>query len=165
MDLTFINTKYKLFVIFTWIIGKTKIEKKKLFQLDLFTLTIILVVLAAIGTSCILFIAGTFMTQKYAKSKTWDESYKLALETNLIWLVSSLAVSIPISIFVGDEGFIDIIRFGINMVIGIIVVKKLYKKIFIESFQCVLVIQIILFIIAIIVGYIFNGIIAFVVLP
>jgi len=135
-----------------------------LFQLDLITLTIILVVLAAIGTSLVLFIAGTFMMQKYAKSKTWDESYKLALETNLVWLVSSLAVSIPISIFLGDEGFTDIIRFGVNMVLGIIVVKKLYKKIFIESFQLVLLLQIILFIIAIIVGYIFNGIIAFVVL-
>jgi len=141
-----------------------QIEKNMLFQLDLITLTIILVVLAAIGTSLVLFIAGTFMMQKYAKSKTWDESYKLALETNLVWLVSSLAVSIPISIFLGDEGFTDIIRFGVNMVLGIIVVKKLYKKIFIESFQLVLLLQIILFIIAIIVGYIFNGIIAFVVL-
>ena len=135
-----------------------------LFQLDPLTLTIILVVLAAIGTSLVLFIAGTFMTQKYAKSKTWDESYKLALETNLVWLVSSLAVSIPISIFLGDEGFTDMIRFGVNMVLGIIVVKKLYKTTPTESFQFVLLLQIILFIIAIIVGYIFNGIIAFVVL-
>jgi len=136
-----------------------------LFQLDLLTLTILLVVLAAIGTSLVLFIAGTFMTQKYAKSKNWDESYKIALEINLIWLISSLAVSIPISIFLGDEGFTDMIRFGVNMVLGIIVVRKLYKKTPIESFQLVLILQIILFIIAIIVGYIFNGIIAFVVLP
>jgi hypothetical protein len=141
-----------------------KVEKNMLFQLDLLTLTILLVVLAAIGTSLVLFIAGTFMTQKYAKSKNWDESYKLALQTNLIWLISSLVVSIPISIFLGDEGFTDMIRFGVNMVLGIIVVKKLYKKFFIESFQLVLLLQIILFIIAIIVGYIFNGIIAFVVL-
>ena len=135
-----------------------------LFQFDLLTLTILLVVLAAIGTSFILFIVGTFMMQKYAKSKTWDDSYKLALETNLVWLVSSLAVSIPISIFLGDEGFTDLIRFGVNVALGIIVVKKLYKKTPTESFQVVILLQIILFIIAIIVGYIFNGIIAFVVL-
>ena len=135
-----------------------------LFQFDLLTLTILLVVIAAIGTSFILFIVGTFMMQKYAKSKTWDDSYKLALETNLIWLVSSLSVSIPISFFVGDEAFIDIIRFGVNMAVGIIVVRKLYKKTATESFHFVLVIQIILFIIAIIFGYIFNGIIALVVL-
>ena len=136
-----------------------------LFQLDLLTLTIILVVFAAIGTSLILFITGTFITLKYAKSKSWDESYKLALETNLVLLVSSLAVSIPISIILGDEGFTDLIRFGVNMVLGFIVVKKLYKKTPTESFQFVLMLQIILFIIAIIVGYIFNGIIAIVVLP
>ena len=136
-----------------------------LFQLDLLTLTIVLVVIAAIGTSLILFIAGTFMTLKYAKSKSWDESYKLAFETNLVLLVSSLALSIPISIILGDEGFTDLIRFGVNMILGFIVVKKLYKKTPTESFQFVLMLQIILFIIAIIVGYIFNGIIAFVVLP
>ena len=135
-----------------------------LFQLDLLTLTIILVVFAAIGTSLILFITGTFITLKYAKSKSWDESYKLALETNLVLLVSSLAVSIPISIILGDEGFTDLIRFGVNMVLGFIVVKKLYKKTPTESFQFVLMLQIILFIMAIILGYIFNGIIAFVVL-
>ena len=135
-----------------------------LFQLDLVTLTIVLVVIAAIGTSLILFIAGTFITLKYAKSKSWDESYKLALETNLVLLVSSLAVSIPISIILGDEGFTDLIRFGVNMVLGFIVVRKLYKKTPTESFQFVLILQIIVFIMAIILGYIFNGIIAFVVL-
>jgi len=135
-----------------------------LFQLDLLTLTILLVVLAAIGTSFILFIAGTFMMQRYAKSKTWDDSYKLALVINLIWLVSSLFVGISISIFAGDNALIDIIRFGINTVVGIIVVMKLYKKTSGESIHFVLVLQIILFIIAIIFGYIFNGIIALVVL-
>ena len=135
-----------------------------LFQLDLLTLTILLVVLAAIGTSLILFIVGTYMMQRYAKSKTWDDSYKVALKINLIWLVTSLSISIPISIIAGDEGFIDIIRFGINMVVGVIVVIKLYKKTPGESIPFVLVLQIILFIIAIIFGYIFNGLIALVVL-
>ncbi|MBY9016194.1 MAG: hypothetical protein KGD68_10920 [Candidatus Lokiarchaeota archaeon] len=134
------------------------------FQLDLLTLTILLVVLAAIGTSIILFITGTYMMQMYAKSKTWDDSYKLALVINLIWLVSSLTVSILISIIVGDSALIDILRFGINTIVGIIVVKKFYKKTSGESVHFVLVLQIILFIIAIIFGYIFNGIIALVVL-
>ncbi len=135
-----------------------------LFQLDLLTLTILLVVLAAIGTSIILFIVGTYAMQRYAKSKTWDDSYKIALVINLIWLVSSLSVIIPISIFVGDEGFIDLIRFGINTVVGVIMVMKLYEKTFGESVQLVLMLQIILFIMAILSGYIFNGIIAFAVL-
>ena len=135
-----------------------------LFQLDLLTQTIILVVSATIGISFILFAVGTYMMQRYAKSKKWDDSYKLALKINIIWLVSSLLVGIPISAFAGDEVLIDILRFGINMVVGIIVVMKLYKKTLGESVPFVLAIQIILFIVAILFGYIFNGIIAFIVL-
>ncbi|MBY8980953.1 MAG: hypothetical protein KGD72_11230 [Candidatus Lokiarchaeota archaeon] len=135
-----------------------KIEKKMLFQLDLFTLAITLVLIATIGTSFILFLAGTYMMQKYAKSKTWDESYKLALKINLIWLVSSLVVGITFSLFAGDTILIDFLRLGINMVVGFILVKKLYKKTPIESLSFVLALQIILYIIAIILGNIFNGI-------
>ena len=98
------------------------------------------------------------MTQWYAKSKTWDESYKLALKINLIWLASSLVVGILISLLAGDNILIDFLRFGINMVVGIIMVKKLYKKTPTESLSFVLMLQIILFIIAIILGNIFNGI-------
>ena len=129
-----------------------------LFQLDFLTLVITLVLIATIGTSFILFIAGTSMMQMYAKSKTWDESYKVALKINLIWLVSSLVVGISISLLAGDTAIIDIFRFGINMVVGIIMVKKFYKKTTTESIAFVLVLQIILYIIAIIFGNIFNGI-------
>lgn len=135
-----------------------------LFELDLLTLTILLVVLAAIGTSIILFIVGTFVMQWYAKSRNWDDSYKKVLKINLIWLISSLIVGILISIFAGDSALIDILRFGINTPVGVIVVMKIYEKTSGESFQFVLVLQIILFIIAIMFGYIFNGLIALVVL-
>jgi len=133
-----------------------------LFQLDLLTTTIIFVMIAVIGTSLILFIAGTIIMQTYANSKTWDSSYKLALEVNLIWLISSLSIGIPISVLAGDTVLIDILRFGVNMVVGVIVVMKLYKKTLGESIAFVLMIQIILYITAILFGYIFNGIIAFV---
>ena len=129
-----------------------------LFQSDLLILAITLVLIATIATSFILFLAGTFMMQWYAKSKTWDDSYKLALKINLLWLVSSLVVGILISLFAGDTIIIDFFRIGINMVVGIIMVKKLYKKTTGESVAFVLVLQIILYIIAIIFGNIFNGI-------
>lgn len=134
-----------------------------LFQLDLFTLVITLVLIATIGTSFILFAVGTYMMQMYAKSKSWDDSFKLAIKINLIWLASSLVVGISISLLAGDTILIDFIRMGINMVVGIILVKKLYKKTLLESMSFVLVIQIVLYIIAIIFGNIFNGISLFVV--
>ncbi len=134
-----------------------------LFQLDLLTLVITLVLIATIGTSLILFAVGTYTMQMYAKSKSWDDSFKLAIKINLIWLASSLVVGISISLLAGDTILIDFIRMGINMVVGIILVKKLYKKTLLESMSFVLVIQIVLYIIAIIFGNIFNGISLFVV--
>ena len=134
-----------------------------LFQLDLLTLAITLVLIATISTSFILFLAGTYMMQMYAKSKSWDDSFKLAIKINLIWLASSLVVGISISLLAGDTILIDFIRMGINMVVGTILVKKLYKKTLLESMSFVLVILIVLYIIAIIFGNIFNGISLFVV--
>ena len=134
-----------------------------LFQLDLLTLAITLVLIATISTSLILFLAGTYMMQMYAKSKSWDDSFKLALKINLIWLASSLVVGFSISLLAGDTVLIDFIRMGVNMVVGIFLVKKLYKKTPLESMSFVLVIQIVLYIIAIIFGNIFNGISLFVV--
>lgn len=134
-----------------------------LFQLDLLTLVITLVLIATIGTSLILFAVGTYTMQMYAKSKSWDDSFKLAIKINLIWLASNLVVGISISLLAGDTILIDFIRMGINMVVGIILVKKLYKKTLLESMSFVLVIQIVLYIIAIIFGNIFNGISLFVV--
>ena len=134
-----------------------------LFQLDLLTLVITLVLIATIGTSFILFAVGTYMMQMYAKSKSWDDSFKLAIKINLIWLASSLVVGISISLLAGDTVLIDFIRMGVNMAVGIILVKKLYKKTLLESMSFVLVIQIVLYIIAIIFGNIFNGISLFVV--
>lgn len=134
-----------------------------LFQLDFLTLVITLVLIATIGTSFILFAVGTYVMQMYAKSKSWDDSFKLAIKINLIWLASSLVVGISISLLAGDTIFIDFIRMGINMVVGTILVKKLYKKTLLEAMSFVLVIQIVLYIIAIIFGNIFNGISLFVV--
>ncbi len=134
-----------------------------LFQLDFLTLVITLVLIATIGTSFILFAVGTYAMQMYAKSKSWDDSFKLAIKINLIWLASSLVVGISISLLAGDTILIDFIRMGINMVVGTILVKKLYKKTLLESMSFVLVILIVLYIIAIIFGNIFNGISLFVV--
>jgi len=129
-----------------------------LFQSDLFILAITLVLIGTIATSLILFLAGTYMMQRYAKSKAWDESYKIALKINLIWLALSLVIGISLSLFAGKTVLIDFFRIGINTVVGIIMVNKLYKKTTEESMSFVLALQVILFILAIIFGNIFNGI-------
>ena len=126
-----------------------------IFQLDYFTV-ITLVLVSYLGVSLILFIAGTYIMQMYASSKKWDDSFKNPLKINLIWLIISLAVGIPLSLLYGDTLFIEYIRFGINLIVGIIFAIRYYKKDRGECIQFIIVTIVILFIIAIIFGSIFG---------
>ncbi len=126
-----------------------------IFQLDYFTV-ITLVLVSYLGVSLILFIAGIYIMQMYASSKKWDDSFKNPLKINLIWLIISLAVGIPLSLLYGDQVFIEYIRFGINLIVGIIFAIRYYKKDKGESIQFIIVTTVILFIIAIVFGSIFG---------
>lgn len=126
-----------------------------IFQLDYATV-ITFVLISFLGISLILFIAGTYIMQMYASSKKWDKSFKIPLRINIILSVINLAIGIPLSFLYGDQIFIDYIRFGVNMLIGAIFVIRYYKKGRGESIQFVLVIQFILFLIAVVFGYIFG---------
>ena len=126
-----------------------------IFQLDYATV-ITFVLISFLGISLILFIAGTYIMQMYAKAKKWDDSFKIPLKINIIWSVISLAIGIPLSFIYGDQVFIDYIRFGVNMIVGVIFAIRYYKKEKGESIQFILVIQFLLFIIAVVFGYIFS---------
>jgi len=126
-----------------------------IFQLDYFTV-ITLVLVSYLGVALILFTVGIYIMQMYASSKKWDASFKIPLKINLIWFLISLAIGIPLSLLYGDQVFIDYIRFGINILVGVIFAIRYYKKDTVESIQIILVIQFILFIIAIVFGSIFG---------
>jgi len=126
-----------------------------IFQLDYVTV-ITFVLIAYLGISLILFITGTYIMQMYASSKKWDDSFKIPLKINIIWLIISLAIGIPLSLVYGDSVIIDFIRFGANVLIGVVFAMKYYKKDKIEAIQYILVIQFILFIIAVIFSNIFS---------
>ena len=125
-----------------------------IFQINLLTATIVL--LLYLTVSLILFIVGTYIMQIYASSKKWDNSFKIPLKINLIWLVISLAIGIPLSILFPESLFIDFVRFGANMIIGVILVTRYYKKDRGDAIQFTLVIQIVLFILAVIFGFFFG---------
>ena len=126
-----------------------------IFQLNYATV-ITFVLVSYLGISLILFIAGTYIMQMYASSKKWDDSFSIPLKINIIWLIITLAIGIPLSFFVGDTIFIDYMRVGINTIVGLILVMRYYEKEWGESIQLVLVTQVILFIIAILFGSIFG---------
>ena len=133
-----------------------------IFQVSYFTVfTLILV--SYIGTTLILFVAGTYIMQMYASSKGWDNSFKIPLRINVIMLIINLAVGIPLSFLYGDSVVLDFVRFGINVVLGVIFIGKYYKKDRGVSVQFILVVQLILFIIAVIFSNIFGMISLYVV--
>lgn len=126
-----------------------------IFQLDYETV-ITFVMISFLGISLILFIAGTYIMQMYASSKKWDNSFNIPLKINIILSAINLAIGIPLSLLYGDQVFIDYIRFGVNMIVGVILAIKYYKKEKGESIQFILIIQFILFVIAVVFGYIFS---------
>ena len=125
-----------------------------IFQINLLTVTIVLVLYVSI--SLILFIAGTLIMQIYASSKKWDDSFKIPIKINLIWLIISLAIGVPLSILLPESILIDFVRFGTSTIIGVLLTKRYYKKNMGDAIQFTLVIQIVLFLLAVIFGYIFG---------
>ena len=125
-----------------------------IFQINLLTAAIVLVIYVTI--SLILFIAGTLIMQIYASSKKWDNSFKNPLKINLIWLLISLAIGIPLSILLGDTLLIHLARFGANMIFGVILTERYYKKEMGDAIQFILVIQIVIFLLAVIFGFLLE---------
>jgi len=133
-----------------------------IFQVDLPTAITIVVVLY-LTVSLISFIIGTYIMQIYASIKKWDDSFKIPLKINLIWLVISLAIGIPLLILFGDNVLIDFVRFGVNMIIGVMLTMRYYKKDKGEAIQFTLFIQIVLFLLAVIFGYLFASLTLYVI--
>ena len=132
-----------------------------IFQLD-FATVMTLVLISYLGVSLIVFIVGIYIMQMYVSSKKWDDSFKIPLKINVIWLLISIAIGIPLSFLFGDSVVIDYIRFGVNVVVGYILAARYYKKDKGATFQVIIVIQLILFIIGVIFGSLFGMLIQFV---
>ncbi|MBY9013116.1 MAG: hypothetical protein KGD70_12145 [Candidatus Lokiarchaeota archaeon] len=133
-----------------------------IFQLDYVTV-ITLVLISYLGVSLILFIAGSYIMQMYASSKGWDGTFKIPLKLNTILLTINLAVGIPLSFLYGDSVVLDFVRFGINIVVGAIFTMKYYKKDKGEAIPFILIVQFILFIIAVVFSNVFAMISLYVV--
>jgi len=126
-----------------------------IFQVSFVTVFTLLLVSYS-GITLILFVAGTYIMQMYASLKGWDDSFKIPLRINVILLIINLAVGIPLIFLYGDSVVLDFVRFGINVVIGAILIIRYYKKDSAESIQFILIVQFILFIIAVIFSNIFG---------
>lgn len=113
--------------------------------------------------SLFLFPITILIIRWYSKKKNipsvryWDTNFKPAVFLSFIWLIINLSIAIIFNIFIEDLFFyflIQIIAYiAIDICIGTLFVKKFYKKAYFDSFKFTIVIQIIIFGVSIIIGF------------
>ncbi len=120
-----------------------------IFPVIIETMSLIIRIMIGISISILIFIAGIFITKKRARKKRWDVPFKKVLIVNVIWVIMDISIVFPVALISWDNFIIDLLKRGIFVFIGMIVVMKNYNNEFREPLRFVLVIQIILFAIAI----------------
>lgn len=135
-----------------------------------------------IAISIILFPIGIYVMRWYARKKyikdkmiiektypilEWDTSLKTALVINLIWLVISIPIGILLNLMLAQNLFLYLLilycsNIVINIIIGTITVRKVYKKDLGESFNYVAIIQLILFGVGLTLGFAFSLILGYI---
>lgn len=114
------------------------------------------------------FLIGIYVMRWHARGKNtpytimWDTSFKSALMVNIIWLAINIPISVTLNFLLVEMVIIDLIKAAINILVGIGITMRLYKKQFKESFYFIVVIQLIVLITSLILGFAFNYILSFI---
>jgi len=115
-----------------------------------------------IANSIIIFPISIYIIRWYSKKKDrphvqlWDTSLKTAFKVSLIWLMINIPIGILFNLFVKVQFFVIqfFVYITIDLFIGTMVVKSIYKKELEESLMFVFIVQVILFGIGYILGFI-----------
>lgn len=122
-------------------------------EYDLFGLVIFAIIFI------ITFDIGIFVTRRRAKKKEWNDSYKPAIIINVIWLIIDLILFIPTTIILienyGNAPVLPIIPLIINIILGPLLVMKLYDKSFGKSVIFAIVLLIVIHIIWVVIMIVF----------
>jgi oligopeptide/dipeptide ABC transporter ATP-binding protein len=102
-------------------------------------------VIAEIIITIILFILGVFSVRRYAIKKLGNDSFIRSFILNLSWIIPEVLLYIVFLYFFRQNFLVDIIRVGINILIGIIITVKIYNITVKESSIFVVVINAILY--------------------
>ena len=117
----------------------------------------VLGLIGVIIVALIVFLIGVFITQWYAKKKDWEESLRTTVIVNIIWTILFFAIGLVSNIVIGDFGFVAfLLILVVNTLIGSLIFSKIYQREFGDSFLFTLVVQVILFIIAMLSIFIFS---------
>lgn len=132
-----------------------------LFQIELEFTTLVLGIIFSILVFVISIYVMRWYTRKKNKSyvKVWDTSLKTAFKVNLILLIIDLPIVILFNFLFAENLLLNlIIQFYIYIIIdlfiGIIAVTKIYKKKLGEAFDFVIIVQFIIFIIALVLVFV-----------
>lgn len=119
-----------------------------------------------IVNSILIFLISIYIIRRYSKKKNkpsirkWDISFIKNIKLSLIWLVINIIVAISLSYFIKNILIYILAQICVNILIdvfiGSLIVRILYKKNLSESFKFVSSIQLILFGISIILGFILS---------
>ncbi|MBY9003242.1 MAG: amino acid ABC transporter permease [Candidatus Lokiarchaeota archaeon] len=113
--------------------------------------------------SFLIFLFGIYIIKWFLKkkntanTKVWDISFNKNIRLSLIWLIFNLLISVSFSFFINNVIVYLLTQLCVSIVsdifIGAIIVQKLFSKHLVESFKFVFSIQLILFGISIILGF------------
>lgn len=106
-----------------------------------------------------MFFIGIPITKWYAGKKDWDDSSKQAVIVNLFWVIVDIVLIVVFAFTIGTSLLSDLLVIAIDLILGAVIVSKMYDKEFGESFVFVLVVQIILFVLSLVVAFIIGDII------
>lgn len=133
-----------------------------LFQIDQYTLGLIIAISTIVVINLIGLLVGTYFMHWYARKKDWEGSLKTAFVINLVWVVIDLSLGTFFLFAVGESLLVDAIRIIINVILGTILVIILYKRKVGESLILVIVVSIVLFLLGLVLGFVFGVILAFI---
>lgn len=120
-----------------------------------------------IAISIIIFPIGIFLMRWYARkkniphTKAWDTSLRTACMVNIILLFINIPIGILFNFFLAENLFFYLMIQYYNYIlidffIGTLIVMRIYKKKFEEGCQFIIVVQLILFGIVLILGFIIS---------
>ncbi|MHA1804723.1 MAG: hypothetical protein ACTSU4_09325 [Promethearchaeota archaeon] len=112
----------------------------------------IALILAVAIIAVIAFIIGVALTRWLAKRKDWSDSWGKAIIVNIIWIIISISMFFLINYVQFDPTILYVIALIVSLLVGAIVVAKIYDQGFLSSLGFVLIILILLFIIMLIVS-------------
>ena len=138
-----------------------------LFRTDLEFIALVVGNIKWIFISVIIFAIGIYSMRWYARKKdkhhekVWDTTLKTAFSVNLILLIINIPINFLINFLFVENSVLDLmihfyIYIVIDIIIGTIAITKVYKKKLGEAFNFAVTVQVILFITALILGFVVN---------